>query len=238
MPTSTPSLIFNSKKGYSEIDQNNPIRWAIFKYQGNDTFVQQTGLFKCKDFFNDFVAKYHGADVSIYGMRTADNEVDAAGMFIGLWNITDQFIGNVERAINPKLQQELGIQLLPAQVGDTVLVFLPKVLFDSTYTISFLTLLIRACNDVKEWSCYEHLVSESLESLLVSNVSWFKEASLLPPEHLRKYWYYAGPAYNNEVIQNNNYSFSSMVHNNGVLGWKSAKGFAVTSAPAQATTAA
>jgi len=224
MPTSTPSLVLNNIEGYSEAGQANPLRWATFKRDG-DTFVQQTGKIKCKDYFNDFVAKYRGHTVKIYGMDTSKYKEDTYGVFIGLWYTTPQFLGNLERALNPKLENELGFKLFPVQVGDVVLMLLPRALFENTYTISFVTLLIRACNDALEWSSYEHMVAESMESLIENQRVWLKQAPLLPPEHLRKYWYYCGPQYNSEIVQENNYSFSSLVHNNGFISWANAPGF-------------
>jgi len=224
MPMSTPSLVFKTGSGYAEENQQNPLRWAIFKNSG-DTFTQQTYKMKCKDFFNDFVAKYHGSECNIYGMNTASVEVDSYGMFLGLWETTPQFIGNIEQALNPKLEQEVGVKLYPVQVGEVVLLLLPRCLFDSTYTTSLVTLLIRACNDAKEWSCYDHLVSESIEPLVLSRADWLKSANLLPPEHLREFWFYSGPEYNDKTITNGTFSFSSYVHNCGFLAWKAAKGF-------------
>jgi len=225
---STPSLVLKKIPGsYSEVDQHNPLRWVIFKREG-DAFIQQTNQFRCKDFFNDFVAKYHGNDCIIYGMNTAKVEVDSYGMFIGLWNTTPQLVSNIEKALNPKLKEECGVELQPVKVGDVVLLLLPRVLFDSTYTISFVTLLIRACNDATEWDCYEHMVTESIENIFSGKEEWFKGASLLPPEHLRKYWFYCGDKAHSECVQQDHYAFSTYVHNSGVLTWRGAKGFSVT----------
>lgn len=221
---STPSLVFKEGEGYAEIGQQNPLRWAIFKNSG-DVFTQQTKKFKCKDFFNDFVAKYHDTDVSIYGMSTSSAEVDAYGMFIGLWQTTPQFIGNIERAINPKLEEEMGFKLLPVQVGEVVLLLLPRALFDSTYTISLVTLLIRACNDAQEWSCYDHMMTHSIEELIQRHSGWLKTASLLPPDHLKEYWWYVTPSHNSETIKKGSYGLNSYVHNNGSISWKNSTGF-------------
>jgi len=227
MPTSTPSLLPNKNKFVlSEETQQNPLRWAIFKYQGDNKFVQQTPPFRCKDYFNDFVAKYHGHEVSIFGIHTGKVEVDSFGMFVGLQHTTPQFVDNLLRVLNPKLQEEFGIELVPTTVDEWVLVLFPRVLFDSTYTISLLTLIIRACNDVTEWANYDHLVEGSLESLILSHKGWLKSAKLLPPEHLRKYWFFSHETYHNETVAPGSYSFSNHVHNTGCFTWKNAKAFA------------
>ena len=233
MLTSQQFVLKNPKHSYTEVWQANPLRWLVMFQNEEGKFVQQTLPFKCKDYFNDFVAKYQGHAFKQYGMPCGSVKVNTYGMWLLLTNITDQFIGNIERAINPKLEAETGHKLNPVKVEDKpdhVLVLLPRSLFDSTYTMSYLTLIIRACNAANDFSCFEELITTSKESL-VESAKWLKDLSFLPPEHLRQYWWWQGDNYSSKKIMSDNYSFNSYVHNNGVFAWVNTKGFVAATQP-------
>ena len=55
---------------YSEVPQTNVLRWTVLFNQGDGVFKPQTKEFKCKDFFNELVAKYHGHVLGCYGFTT------------------------------------------------------------------------------------------------------------------------------------------------------------------------
>jgi len=221
MLTSTQFVFRKSSPNYTEIPQANPIRWSVCLYE-DDKFVQQTGWFKCRDFFNDMAALYNGANNCIYGMDTQKIKVNTYGIFLLIKETTPQFIDNVMRCVAPKYKEEIGGDLHPVPVEDMpghVLILLPKDLVDNTYSFSFVTLLLRACNDAKEFSCYDHLISESVEGLVANYKDSLKHLSLKRPAHLRKYWWWSGPVYNSLTKTENSFEYRPILHDNGVMSW-------------------
>jgi len=131
---------------FAEVPQQNPLRWTLYYRDKDGLFYPQEHEFRCKDYFNDFVASYHGKECSIYGMKTANVKKNIYGMLVGVTNVTQAFVHNIEKCLNPKLEAETGHKLYPTTVEDMpgkVLFLLPRELFNTTYTISFLTLMIR-----------------------------------------------------------------------------------------------
>lgn len=212
---------------YSERNQANPLRWSVFYLDKENKYIRQTNPMMCKDFFNDMVAKYQGICLNIYGLDCEKINLNEYGVWLLLSNTTDQFIGNVERVLNPKLGHETGQILNPAKVEDLngeVLVLIPRSLFNSTYTISYLTLVIRACNAAKDFSSWENLMTNSKETLIQS-APWLKDKNFLPPDHLKEYWWWQGEAYNSKKIAETTYGLRNFVHNNGVFAWVNIHGF-------------
>src|SRR5215217_7220298 len=87
---------FAGEYALSEVGQTNPLRWVVLHRTDEETFVAQTTGFKCKDYFNDLVAKYHGHELSIYGFSTAKVEVNEEGLYVQLKNITGDFDTNLD----------------------------------------------------------------------------------------------------------------------------------------------
>ena len=220
MLTSTLFVFREDSPKYIELAQPNPIRWSICLYE-DDKFVQQTGWFKCRDFFNDMSALYNGANNAIYRMDTSKIKVNSYGVFLLMKETTPQFVGNVVRCVAPKYKEEMGGDLHPVPVEDMpghVLLLLPKDLVDNTFSFSFITLLLRACNDVKEFSCYDHLITESVEPLVENYKGVLKELSLKRPAHLQQYWWWANTI-NSETTKETSYEYQGCLHDNGVISW-------------------
>jgi len=68
------------KYNLCENTQRNPLRWTLLKPTEPAIFVNTTCEFKCKDYFNDFVAYKHcGKEFYVYGMKNNVATFDAAG---------------------------------------------------------------------------------------------------------------------------------------------------------------
>ena len=143
-------------KQYSEIEQLNPLRWEILFKNADGVFEPQTAKFKCKDFFNDIVAKYNGHNLTIYGMDTSSIKLNEEGVYVRLKNLfrdNPYFIENLQRIVIDPVKQELGAEIWFKKVNTTVgLLFLPREVFKNTYIISLVTYLIRCCNNKLEVS--------------------------------------------------------------------------------------
>lgn len=204
------------KREYGEMPQANPLRWCVYYYDDlNETFTAQTDWFKCKDFFNDFVAKYHGVEGRVYGMSTSGMSINDYGMWLRLKALYPAFYKNALL-----VAEKFGVELTLAPFDDDssqCLTLLPRALFKSTYTISLFTLLLRAANNSQEFSSYEELVKTSKERLL--SYTEFKKAPFILPESLQKYWCYMGSRYNSQYWEGREKPQIEAVHNNGFLSW-------------------
>jgi len=133
---------------YSEIEQNNPLRWQ-FLFREGDTFTPQTSKFKCKDFLNDVVAWYQGKKLDIYGMRFGGYKFNEDGVWLRLYEVSspEVFTSNIENTINVFFSDVPERQIYVEDLGEkSMLMFVPKHFFESTYLISLASFLIRLSN--------------------------------------------------------------------------------------------
>ncbi len=206
---------------YNEMTQINPIQWEML-YRDGDGFIPQTAKFKCKDFLNDVVAKYHGVDLDVYRMAFKPMEFNDEGLWLRLHNIQDfpTFSKNIANLINNNVPTERAVVIEPLD-STTVLAFIPRYYFNQTYLISVVSYLIRVSNykvvfnNVEEFfsSTARHsepAVNEQGKRLMLA---WGFEV----PEKYQEYWYYAGASYNSKKGVDMDYQ--SIVHNNGVSSW-------------------
>jgi len=205
-------------KEYGEVSQSNPLRWAIYTHNEADgLFHPQSSWFKCKDFFNEVVKLYNtGATSYIYGFTTEGMVLNPYGVFIRLKYVRDAFYQNIS-LINIILKEQLNIELLPVPIEDQkgeCLLLLPRVLFNNTFTISKVSLWIRACNVSAAFSSYEEMQQNSGESMMT-----VCSTTLLPPENYQDYWFYASKENNSKVSPD---AYISLIHNNGFINWKDA----------------
>jgi hypothetical protein len=196
---------------YSEIGQANPLRWEILLRTSPDAFESQSGLIKCKDFFNELVRKYNtGQDSSIYSFDTKTITLNEEGVYFRMHYTTSKFISNLSAVIG-----DLTVELLD---DGTVLLLVPRHYWASTYLTSLVTYYIRCCNCDVDLTSVDDLW-EKTSDVAINNqgkalaLKWgFKI-----PEEYSKYWYYCGKI-SNSVDDPSPYS-ASIVHNNGVMSW-------------------
>lgn len=219
-------VIYKGFGTYSEISQQNSIRWVILKKDG-DNFVSQSSVLKCKDFFNDWVyTRKTGKPMSIYGFDTGkmtDVDPNKAG-FLLVYNLTIQFKDNLH-ILNTWLEEQgtPGIFILEDYIleelpGDfkSMIIEIPPYFLENTYRISLLSLLIRLMNVDTQFTSWNEVVSfkyntqdQSLFDRVIKLNLWFN----YHPK-VKNYIYYAGPEYNSKG------TFQSIfIHNNGVVNW-------------------
>jgi hypothetical protein len=208
----------------TESPQNNPLRWVLL-FRKDDTLVPQTAEFRCKDYLNDLVAKYHGQVFKVYGFDTEKININEEGCYFLLKNIVneDKFISNISNVINAEVEEdkELLIEDLREQ---GLVIFIPKYFFSNTYLISLVSYLIRVCNNNIEFKFFEQVWS-SLERQTDTAIptygdyeSIIRKWKFTVPEDFYKYWYYYNKNYNSEVRPDVK-DLGQIVHDNGVISW-------------------
>jgi len=201
-------------KIYGEATQQNPLRWVIYAKETDGEFSPQSGILKCKDFFNEVVGWYYGHKCTVYSFSTlGDFHVNEEGVYIKLSNCTPQLWGNIERVIQPLLREQLGCELtLLDQEGGELFILFPRKVWETTYYISKLTLWIRSANFPVEFNSYEEL-QKSTEPLIDKCSSVIK---LEAP--FNEYWWYASPEIHSK---NQPLGLSvSLIHSNGFMSWQ------------------
>lgn len=208
---------------YAEEGQKNPLRWKTLLKEG-DSFTDQSGWIKCKDFYNDTVAFFkEGSVFSIYSYQNAIKKNDE-GVYFLLKYIADKtsFFANLE-VVNAQLHKDLGCVLaVHDQGGDEVILLIPNELWESTYRISMITMVVRLCNygyKYKEWAdlwstnapvyTIEHSFTEGAKKNA-------REMGFLVPDKYKDYWFYCGEKYNSKVAPK---TTGGTIHNNGVSSW-------------------
>jgi len=206
-------------RGYSEVGQTNKLRFVCLHRAEDGTFSEQSLEFKCKDFFNEIVAKYHGHLLGCWGFEAESIQVNEEGVWVELRNIDDvevykQNIGSINKLIATDGLPTL--ELLPYKDGFVCL--LPRQFFDNTYLISLLTYLMRVANVsevVKDPTWKEH-PTKPIDCPFVSMFDVVMNRGFKTPETKAKAYYYAGHAHNYKSKPP-----VHLVHNNGVLSWNS-----------------
>lgn len=140
----------HGKSPYGENPQSNPLRWTILHKEGEKEFVAQSWQFKCKDFFNDLVAKYLGFNLTVYCFNAGEVKLNDEGTYVFLDNITEQFEGNIDFINKYAAQWEKPPVEVIHKEKDTRIILIPRVYFENTFYISLVTYLIRISNITKQ----------------------------------------------------------------------------------------
>lgn len=195
-------------KQYIEAGQPNPLRWELYRLE-DELLIPQTAQFKCKDYFNEVVAWYHGRRFAVYGFDTMTMNFNDYGVFVRLYNVKTGFLENVQKLVQPLLPEGVGpLQFVQLENPEEFLTLFPRALFNSTYTISKLTKMLRICNVPKVLDSFEKLAVQAVESL---GQPYFGDGHLVPHTPFNSYWWYSGDRYNS----NGKDAGSSVIHNNG-----------------------
>lgn len=132
---------------YNEIPQSNPLRWVILHREMADLFTAQSSEFKCKDFFNEFVAKYSGHDTSIYGFNAGAMKVNDDFLYVQLLHIADLEVYKKNIGSINALAAKNDMPPVELIIEDAIVVaVIPRAYFKSTWLISLLTYLMRVAN--------------------------------------------------------------------------------------------
>lgn len=203
---------------YSESGQTNPLRWIILHRKEEGVFQKQTNVFKCKDYFNDFVAKYHGFNLGTVHEFPCDSvEINEEGVWVLLTclNHQENLIHNIG-IINTKLVED-GLPILePIKEGNDILLLLPRGLFCSTYTMSFVTYLIRVSHCEKKMEKFADFVDYT--ATIIDNPFRQYRVKVLQGKMTGKKesWYNLGSFVVTDV---NRITAKYSIHNNGCYDW-------------------
>ncbi len=217
-------LEFKNNQTYAEVSQKNPLRWKTLLRNG-DSYTDQSGWVKCKDFYNDTVAFFkEGSVFSIYGYQNAIKKNDE-GVYFLLKYIADKavFLDNLA-VMNAQLKKDLDcvVTPLPCPAADELIVLIPNALWESTYRISMVTFVIRLCNYgyvYKTWEDFWNTAAPaySMEHAFTEDAK--KNAKTLGfkvPTGFEEYWFYCGEKYNSKVAPK---TTGGTIHNNGCSNW-------------------
>lgn len=202
-----------SNRTYTESNQNNPLRFVIYKKEG-DTYQAQAGQMKCRDYMNDLVAIKHGVEINIYGFKNKDIVFEEdGGMFIRLLNCVDSLKERLDKVVD--LPEGFSYTLEPIDgAPGQYLLYLSKEFFTSTYYISYFTLMLRAVNVEAEFPTFESLEG-SAETLFRSYWKMISKYRMHLPEKYKEYWFFYGEKYNSKTTT----EYTGMIHGNGVIAW-------------------
>jgi hypothetical protein len=208
---------------YNEAGQRNNMRWRIM-YREGDTLVSQAGIMKCKDYFNDLVARRKGHVFSVYGFNNQDIKFNKWGVYLHLTGIDkpEQFCDNVDKGINVRLKQDQKTSIR-TWIHDehSVVVRIPTKLWESTYYISLVTMMLRVCNNNVDITCWDDFY-EANSPLNTLETSFNGHAKSISKKLAFKAplatWYYSGPSHNGDTIEATGVN-GTMIHNNGVSTW-------------------
>lgn len=206
-----------------ENSQENPIRWAMCKEVSPDVLVNTTPIFKCRDYFNDFVAKKHLKKLfEVYGMYSDWASFDEqGGAYVLVANLKPKFLENLDNFVNVLLKKNWGfvikvddVKIEPARaVVKAKLLYFPNEVFTSNYRVSLITLLIRMANQ-------DFLVTPELLANPTSTYGTFKERTIDGQawQFLQKGNYVLKDEPVNRIASIYN-DDSYLLHNNGWVGY-------------------
>jgi len=208
---------------YVQSNQRNPIEWQVVTFR-KGKWHAQTHPFRCREYFNDIVAKKHKRVYTVYGFNASPVRHKKDGIDVLIHNIKDmdRFMDNLEM-LDDKVFEQLGQRLTFTVDTDDLtklIIKFPPKCWDNTYTISALTIAIRASNYDTTFDSWEDIwkdngVVHAFENLYDHPRAKVSSWGLLPPEHGRCYWWYSGSVFNSL----NKKGTAHMLHNCGVVTW-------------------
>ncbi len=214
-------LPFGKPTDYAENSQANPIRYVVYYKNEDGTYQAQTNEFKCKDFFNDMVAWYHGIKFRRYGMDFREFTLNEEGVYVELRNLKPTFLNNVKTVLGEEFKV-FGAEVSFENIGTrqtSVMMFVPRKFFSCTYFISYLTLMLRNCNWDVSYTTPDDIFSYSgSDSLLRTSKTIMNKWPLKDEPWLSEYWFYSGPNINSKKTYQQG-DWDPCVHNCGIVHW-------------------
>jgi len=210
---------------YHEMPQANPLRWQAY-YREGDTFYPQTNRFMCKDYLNDFAARYNNYDVVAYGLDNKKIKVNEDGLWLRLYNVydTDVLMTNINTCINKENPDyPLTMEVVPeTETKNCVLVHIPRYYFNQTYLISVVSYVIRISNRLAKFRSFDTMLSStdarSDRALLLNGMELFRGWKYTVPEAFQKYWLWHSESYNS-LNGLATLGHGSSIHNCGAETW-------------------
>ncbi len=217
---------------YTESGQVNPIRWCLLRKDGEDSYENTTNVFKCRDYFNDFVVyKHMGHEFRSYGMSWNLAEFDEeGGMYVLVAGIRKNFLANIDNVIHaefgktwdfkftytPLSDKEVPDSLKEQVVGQYGILYFPSNTLVSTYRISVLTSFLRNCNTDVLFNSYDDILDQNFvrdTHINESVYAMFKERKYDLSEGRDYCWYY-GSGHNSKTDTQQ----AVYIHDSGIVG--------------------
>jgi hypothetical protein len=210
---------------YTESAQANPLRWQIMSRE-KDVLTSQASVMKCKDYFNDLVALRHGHTFTVYGFKNDTVTFNKWGLYILLTGIAkpDLFIENVNNSINTRMKEDLGTSIRCwKQPDNSVVIRIPNKVWENTYAVSLVTMMLRVCNNNIELNSWDDLYGDASplntveRSFTAGAKTLTKKVGFKAPIDT---WYHYNTQYNG--INGWTAGIGGMtIHNNGCSSWAS-----------------
>jgi hypothetical protein len=160
---------------------------------------------------------------TIYGFKN-NIKFNREGLYVHLTDIEDvnTFLYNLY-LMDERLERDLKIGMSwYVQEDNSIVVLIPQKVFNSTYYISLLSMLIRLCNYNTEYTTWDSIFDEeapinTIEEAFNDGAKAFtqKNGFKLLPKY-RKLWYNSTNGWNSASGKD---LIASVIHNNGVCDW-------------------
>lgn len=209
---------------YVQSPQHNPIEWQVVAFRKGQWHAQ-THRFRCREYFNDIVAKKYKRVYTVYGFNASPVRHKKDGVDVLVHNIKnmDSFLDTLE-IIDDQIFEQLGQRLTYTMDTDDLtklIIKFPPRCWDNTYTISVITLAIRAGNYGVAFDSWEDIFADN-NPVALHEHAWSsntrKKAAawgVYVPEHVNMHWWYSGVSYNSS----NSKGTPHMIHNCGAATW-------------------
>ena len=206
---------------YSEISQDNPLRWYLLKQTGPESFKRVSSRWKCKDFMNEVVVCWHTKkEFTIYNFSTKNDmlnrESELLPLLCELLFSYEVFENNLAVINEYLIEQELDPVYVQEWKPGFAFIGLPLDSLRSTYHMSLYTLLVRAAHIEAKVDTFADLYKKGYpQDVKLLNTLKTKVPREMPEEQ-QQYIVYC----------NNNYAIkrdatevtlgTSMIHNCGI----------------------
>lgn len=161
---------------YTEIDQPNKIRFSILYKEEDGSFTDQSGKFKCRDFFNDCVAARKGFFYKIYGWDNQLIKTNEEGIYLLLSELSLKNWDSNFALVNKEAEEQGFPNISVEKYEGERLLFIPNEYRENTYTLSYLTALIRWCNNDSTHESFNDFVYNFKDSDRDAPFSTYKAA--------------------------------------------------------------
>lgn len=204
---------------YGQVGQSNPLRYQFAQRSKRELRLKGAPM-SCRDFFNDAVASYHGYTKRHYGYDTTQIKFNRYGLYVYYTNVTnpEQFIQNIEQAINPQLLKDTGSKVVcHAHDKSSVVVRIPTAVLKYTWRMSLLTQLIRNSNYGVSYDSWDSLFKNWPVTERTFDTSTKKLCKKQGFKPLFEAWWYSNRLYNGNTLPDgvSMSDFLSSIHGNG-----------------------
>lgn len=208
-------------QSFCEVPQKSPLLWSVLFVDDAGNAEGQHGWWKCKDFLNDSVVYLRtGKEFPMYGYKNK-LKLNEDGAYVALKNIPKFFEENlgylntwlVERNLEPITWHEHD-----GNFGVQAVIGIPTDYWQSTFTISAITSLIRCCVYKQLVNNIDELFNE--EPTLNGYIDSVKKIFIPDNMPMFKQLIYKNYQYDGSNVNTPNHT----IHNAGLQSWINSPG--------------